>query len=120
MGSLEIKEYLLICFFSFQINNNGLVSFVTEVGAFVPEPFPLVGTSADERQLIAPYWADVDTRGTGRVWYRESTNQADRDRAQREIRAIFMEADRFIPRLVVIATWDHVGYFNHRVDKVCS
>ena len=68
--------------------------------------------------LIAPYWADADTRGTGIVWYRESTSQADKDRAQREIRAIFREAARFIPTLVFIATWDHVGYYSTNTDKV--
>lgn len=68
--------------------------------------------------LIAPYWADADTRGIGEVWYRETTSQADRDRAQREIRANFREAARFVPQLVFIATWDNIGYYPRRVNKV--
>ena len=86
--------------------------------AFTPISFPLNGTTFDERQLIAPFWADVDTRGTGRVWYRESTNQEDRDRAQREIRTIFQEAGGFSPNIVIVVTWDHVGYYEERTERV--
>ena len=78
-------------------------------------PFPIAVP------LIAPYWADVDTTSEngGTVWYRETTSQADRNRAQSEIRAIFMDASQFVPSLVFIATWDHVGYFPDGTDLVC-
>ena len=97
-----------------QVNNNGHLSFNDEYSAYDPLLFPLPGTP-----LIAPFWADVDTRPLdgGIVWFRETTSQADRDRAQREIRAIFME-DGFTPRMVFIATWDRVGYHNMNTDKV--
>ena len=112
--------FMLHCF-TIQVNNNGLISFGVPVTIFSPIIFPLINSNIDEAQLIAPFWGDVDTRGTGRVWYRETTSQADRERAQREIRAIFMEADRFIARMVFIATWDHVGYFDSKTDRVsCS
>ena len=94
------------------------------MSAFTPVPFPLVSTSEIDvttatAQLIAPFWGDVDTTGTGTVWHRESTDQADRDRTQREIRRAFpAQAARFIPRLVFIATWDHVGYYNSQIDLV--
>lgn len=64
-----------------QVNNNGVISFTRAVSTFTPEPFPL----GNGLQLIAPYWADVDTRGTGQVWYRETDNRHLLDRAQREI-----------------------------------
>ena len=70
--------------------------------------------------LIAPYWADADTRpdNGGTVWYRETTSQADRNRVKSEIRTIFTDADQFVPSLVFIATWDHVGYFPRGTDLV--
>ena len=94
------------------------------MSAFTPVPFPLVSSSEIDvttatAQLIAPFWGDVDTRSTGTVWHRESTDQADRDRAQREIRRAFpAQAARFTPRLVFIATWDGVGYYNSQIDLV--
>ena len=109
-----------------QVNNNGLISFLHPVPAFTPVPFPLVSSSVIDvttatAQLIAPFWADVDTRDTGTVWHRESTNQTDRDRAQREIRRAFPgQAARFTPRLVFIATWDDIGYYDRQIDLVCA
>ena len=52
------------------------------------------------------------------MWYRESTSQEDIDRAQRDVRVLCRNA-RFVPRLVFIATWDHVGYYPQRTDRVC-
>ena len=96
-----------------QVNNNGHISFNSPFYASYPQRFEFVS-----RPLIAPYWADADTRGTGTVWYRETTNQTDIDRAQREIRTIFREATTFTPLMAFIATWDHIGYFPSRTDKV--
>jgi hypothetical protein len=105
-----------------QVNNNGLLSFGQAVNAFVPLPFPLNVTNAVGRiPLIAPYWADSDTRVVGIVYYRESFNSADLDRAQREIRRAFpAQASRFRPRRVFIATWVDIGYFNQHTDRVSA
>lgn len=42
------------------VNNNGNVTFNAPLSAFTPSPILGVQTP-----LIAPFWADVDTRGTG-------------------------------------------------------
>lgn len=42
---------------SFFINNNGNITFNSPVRGFTPQPFP-----ASSNPMIAPYWADVDTR----------------------------------------------------------
>ena len=97
-----------------QVNNNGDISFTTPVSTFTPEAFPLSGNL----QLIAPYWADVDTRGTGSVWYRETTDTQLLARARDEIRAAFINQASFNPTSLFIATWDHVGYYSRRTDKV--
>ena len=98
-----------------------MISFERPFSAFMPVPFPLNGTNATI-QLIAPYWSDVDTRSEngGAVWYRESNAQEDIARARDDIRAAYEEArdSNFAPRSVFIATWDHVGYYSARDDKV--
>ena len=99
---------------SLQVNNNGDISFTTPVSTYTPQAFPLSG----DLQLIAPYWADVDTRGTGSVWYRESTDTQLLAKARDEIRAAFINQASFSPTSLFIATWDHVGYYNRRTDKV--
>jgi hypothetical protein len=71
------------------INNNGNLSFGAGFSTFTSTGFPVTGFP-----MIAPFWADVDTRGplSGVVYYKiEST------------------------RLIV--TWDHVGYYNAHDDK---
>ena len=91
------------------MNNNGLLSFLESVSQYTPDKFPL-----PDRKLIAPFWADVDTSGTGVVWYRNTTQAALLER--------FMTGpqiqDGFTPSYLFIATWDHVGYYASNVNKV--
>ncbi len=98
-----------------QINNNGIISFTDSIGTFTPDPFPLAGNT----ELIAPFWADVDTRGTGRVYYRETAELQLLEKAGSDIRSSFVDHSEFHPSFLVIATWDHVGYYEEKVDKVC-
>lgn len=81
------------------VNNNGNVSFGAPFSTFTASGFPVSGFP-----LIAPFWADVDTRANsgmdGVVWYREWSVQSGDS----------------VNRLVV--TWDNVGYFSQQVDKL--
>lgn len=47
------------------INNNGNVSFGSAWGTFSSSAFPSANYA-----MVAPFWADVDTRGAGQVWYK--------------------------------------------------
>ena len=62
-----------------QVNNNGVISFDQAISQFTPDSFPFDGSTsaAEDLQLIAPYWGDVDISGVngGTVWYRESDAQ---------------------------------------------
>ena len=98
---------------SMQVNNNGLLSFVRGVSQFTPEAFPLSGNL----RVIAPFWADVDTRGTGTVWFRSTNDSGLLARARDEV-AAFLNQEGFIPSYIFIATWDHVGYFRRNTDRV--
>jgi hypothetical protein len=76
---------------SLYINNNGDVTFGDSYGAYTSSGFP----SADVPPMIAPFWADVDTRptGGGLVYHK-------------------IEAHR------ITIIWDHVGYYSGQVDKL--
>ncbi len=99
-----------------QVNNNGAISFTAGVTQHTPDPFPLNGALSLE--LIAPFWADVDTRRTGTVWYRETTEPQLLARARNEIQTAFLNQGSFLPTIIFIATWDHVGYYHIKAIKV--
>lgn len=73
------------------INNNGNLSFGSSLSTFTSSGFPFSGT-----RLVAPFWADVDTRTNngdiGRVWQWSSGS-------------------------TFAVAWDHVGYYNTQGDK---
>jgi hypothetical protein len=75
---------------SLYINNNGNISFDLPYSTFTANPFP-----DPNYNMIAPFWADVDTRSTngGNVWFKLNPHS-----------------------LVVV--WDHVGYWNMMEDKL--
>ncbi|MBI1851620.1 MAG: hypothetical protein HYR85_14870 [Planctomycetes bacterium] len=74
------------------INNNGNVSFGAPFATFTSTGFPIA-----DFPMVAPFWADVDSRDagglTGVVYFKS-------------------EAHRFT------VIWDHVGYFGFHFDKV--
>jgi hypothetical protein len=87
------------------INNNGNVSFLAPYVTWTANPFPDASYN-----MIAPFWGDVDTRGTyvidslgnyigtgdgGSVWYKVTPS-------------------------ALIVVWDHVGYFSNHTDLVST
>ena len=58
------------------------------------------------------FWADVDTRGTGDVWYHQSNDAVLFDRANTEIRTAFPYQASFNVTQIYIFTWEEVGYFD--------
>ncbi|XP_034035125.1 sushi, nidogen and EGF-like domain-containing protein 1 [Thalassophryne amazonica] len=89
------------------VNNNGLVSFLREVSQFTPVAFPIAG----DRRVVAPFWADVDNRRAGRVFYRESKNHSVLERASADVRMYFSEFSSFNATWVLISTWHQVTFF---------
>ena len=96
------------------MNDNGVISFNSRYNVRTPLSLPLSGT----QQIIAPYWADVDTRGTGQVLYRQSTDPSLLARASREIQNAFPSSQNISITNLLIATWDEVGYYFQKSDKV--
>lgn len=90
-----------------QVNNNGIISFLKEVSQFTPVAFPI----AKDRCVVAAFWADVDNRRAGDVYYREATDPAIRRRATEDVRRYFPELPDFSATWVFIATWYRVTFF---------
>ncbi|KAK7891874.1 hypothetical protein WMY93_023837 [Mugilogobius chulae] len=89
------------------VNNNGLVSFLREVSQFTPVAFPIAG----DRRVVAAFWADVDNRRAGKVFYRESLERDVLDRASKDVRTYFSEFPRFNASWVLVSTWHRVTFF---------
>lgn len=89
------------------MNNNGIISFLKEVSQFTPVAFPI----AKDRCVVAAFWADVDNRRAGDVYYREATDAAMLNRATEDIRRYFPELPDFSATWVFVATWYRVTFF---------
>jgi len=98
----------------FQVSDNGIISFNRTFNLSTPLPLPLSGTD----KIIAPYWADVDIRGTGNIYYRQTTDPSLLARATSEIRAASSVSQNFMAKHLLIVTWNAVGYYNRNTDKV--
>ena len=91
---------------------NGLLSLNhSDVSSnYSPKRFPTNGT------LIAPFWADADTREIGQVYYRSSTNHTLLEKMTQDINEIVGEM--FFPEYLFVSTWHEVGYYDRKTDKV--
>lgn len=72
------------------INNNGNISFVQSFGTYSSSGFPNANN-----KMIAPFWADVDTRGSGQVLYK-------------------------VTPTAMYVNWVNVGYYSSATDKLNS
>ena len=79
---------------SLWVNNNGNVTFTGPLGTYTPFVF-----TAGTPPIIAPFFADVDTRGTGSglVTYGATT---------------------YLGRSAFCVNWPHVGYYGVHTDKL--
>ena len=75
------------------VNNNGNITFDSPLATFTP--FPLQNTA---RQIIAPFFADVDTRNAASGITNFGNGTVD-------------------GRQSFLVNWPDVGYFNSRADR---
>ena len=84
---------------SLYVNNNGNLTFTSALGTFTP--FDLASTSTP---IIAPYFADVDTRSNG----------------EQNGGTVSYGTTTFDGHAAFCATWSGVGYFQQHQDKLDS
>ena len=75
---------------------------------------------SNSRGMLAPYWSATDNRGTGEVFYRQTAEPTLLARASSEIREMFPMSQNVTITNLLIVTWDAVGYYFRRTDKVNS
>ena len=68
-------------------------------------------------EIMAVYWADVDTTGTGGVGYHESRDVDLLQRTSDHVKRAFPTMT-FSPTYLFIATWDRVGFYQSQTIKV--
>lgn len=98
-----------------QVNTNGALSFTTQISQYTPNPFPTIAN----HEIIAAFWADVDTTGTGSIFYRETKDSDLLQRVNSDIKRAFSTIT-FSLNYLFISTWDHVGFYDSQVSKVKS
>ena len=97
-----------------QVNNNGRITFSDFPGVYSSRPYPLV----NEYQTIAPFFGDVDTRGTGSLFYRLTDSDTTLLRQVDDLIHKLEVGSGFTSLSVTMATWSGVGYYNAMTDKV--
>lgn len=78
-----------------------------QVSQYTPDTFPLDGN----RRLVAPFWADVDTRKGGDVFYRETTDPNLLQQATDQVAATYVNQQNFRATWLFIATWNEVAFY---------
>jgi len=97
---------------SLYINTNGVISFEREYPQYSGDLYFPVGV-----KVIAPFLADVDTRLSGNIFYRETADPSLLDMASRDIQKNFVNQFQFRATNALIATWQEVGYHRQQYDR---
>uniref|UniRef100_A0A673C6Z6 Si:ch211-182p11.1 n=1 Tax=Sphaeramia orbicularis TaxID=375764 RepID=A0A673C6Z6_9TELE len=88
------------------VNHNGHLTFDQPWWMYIAQRFPRHGS----RDLIAPFWTDVDIRQTGLVFYNQYISGHILQRATQDINQYFPEFN-FVAKWVFVATWYEVPYY---------
>lgn len=97
-------------FTSLYVNLNGFVSFETEIPAYRSNMIIPFGY-----KIIAPFFADIDIRLSGNVYYRETFDPSLKSKAAQDIGRAF-PGKRHYPISLIIVTWDQVGYYESQYN----
>uniref|UniRef100_A0A3Q2CE55 NIDO domain-containing protein n=1 Tax=Cyprinodon variegatus TaxID=28743 RepID=A0A3Q2CE55_CYPVA len=89
------------------VNHNGHLTFEAPWRSYSPEPFPMYGS----RDIIAPYWTDLDNRQSGNIYYDQYTNGSILQQVTQDINSYFPEIN-FNATWIFIATWHKVPYYS--------
>ncbi|XP_077065364.1 alpha-tectorin-like isoform X1 [Siphateles boraxobius] len=90
------------------VNNNGHLTFDGEWYSYSPYQFPAYGG----KDLIAPFWTDIDNRWNGVISYQQYTSGSVLTQATQDINQYFSDLT-FSASWVFVATWDRVAYYSN-------
>ncbi len=99
------------------INTNGNITFNGPVGTYTPTAFPVA-----DQPMIAPFWADVDNRGTslcGQPRFCTGACEPCHNPSENGV-WWFGEAPTATTPGRMIFTWDRVGYYACNIDRRMS
>ena len=99
-----------LCLPALQVNINGNISPGMPFSSSTLQEVPTA--------TISPYRMDVDTRtdNGGYIWYRLTNDSDLLDKAMSHVGSVYKLVTSF--DYLLIATWDHVGYFQMQTDQV--
>ncbi|KAK2820377.1 hypothetical protein Q5P01_023336 [Channa striata] len=89
-----------------QVNHNGHLTFDGPLSATSTAKFPVHG----QRDVIAPFWTDLDNRQNGEIYYNQYTSGSVLQQATRDINTYFPSIN-FNANWVFVATWYEVAYY---------
>ncbi|XP_038132397.1 uncharacterized protein LOC119777565 [Cyprinodon tularosa] len=89
------------------VNHNGHLTFEAPWSSYLPKPFPMYGG----RDIIAPYWTDLDNRQSGNIYYVQYTNGSILQQVTQDINSYFPQVN-FHATWIFIATWHKVPYYS--------
>ncbi|XP_049916762.1 alpha-tectorin-like [Epinephelus moara] len=88
------------------VNQNGYLTFDDPWRVYTAQRFPMYGP----RDIISPFWADLDNRKMGQIYYNQYTSGSVLQQATRDINKYFPRL-KFKANWVFIATWYEVAYY---------
>jgi len=82
------------------------LTFDGAFNSYSPYQFPAYGG----KDIIAPFWTDIDNRWNGVISYQQYTSGSVLTQATQDINQYFPDLS-FSASWVFVATWDRVAYF---------
>nr|XP_054605671.1 alpha-tectorin isoform X1 [Nothobranchius furzeri]XP_054605672.1 alpha-tectorin isoform X1 [Nothobranchius furzeri]XP_054605673.1 alpha-tectorin isoform X1 [Nothobranchius furzeri]XP_054605674.1 alpha-tectorin isoform X1 [Nothobranchius furzeri]XP_054605675.1 alpha-tectorin isoform X1 [Nothobranchius furzeri] len=88
------------------VNHNGHLTFEEPWSSYSPQVFPMYGN----RDIIAPFWTDLDNTRNGDICYAQYTSGSFLQQVTQDINTYFSGID-FNATWILIATWYEVAYY---------
>jgi len=92
------------------VNTNGHITFEQGVSTYTPHTFPF----SNSPHMIAPFFADIDIRNGGSIWYRQTEDRDVLEKANQWIISTHRadcEYREFNASWAFIVTWYDVAFF---------
>ena len=99
---------------SLWVNINGAVSFNKPIDKYTPTCAAL----SDDEAMISPFWADVDLRVRGQVFFRQTRDAAVLTKAHEDILKAFPDIGTTdAMKWAMVVSWVNVPFYD---DQACS